>query len=89
MSDVTIRQLASMPVRDLIRGLENEEFSVLKAAHSAKLRAEMRGTGLICRAGKRAGGRYQDVSQYSQDAQKTGEYAGLGCAVQDYRQTRA
>lgn len=50
MSDVTIRQLASMPVGDLIRGLENEEFSVLKAAHSAKLRAEMRGTGLICRA---------------------------------------
>ena len=50
MSDVTIRQLASMPIGDLIRGLENEEFSVLKAAHSAKLRAEMRGTGLICRA---------------------------------------
>ena len=50
MSDVTIRQLASMPVGDLIRGLENEEFSVLKAAHSAKLRAKMRGTGLICRA---------------------------------------
>lgn len=50
MSGVTIRQLASMPVRDLIRGLENEEFSVLKAAHSAKLRAEMHGTGLICRA---------------------------------------
>lgn len=50
MSDVTIRQLASMPIGDLIRGLENEEFSVLKTAHSAKLRAEMRGTGLICRA---------------------------------------
>lgn len=50
MSDVTIRQLASMPIENLVRGLENEEFSVLKAAHSAKLRAEMRGTGLICRA---------------------------------------
>lgn len=50
MSNLTIRQLASMPVENLIRGLENEEFSVLKAAHSAKLRAEMRGTGLICRA---------------------------------------
>lgn len=46
---VTIRQLAAMPVKQLITGLENEEFSVLKCAHSAKLRAEMRGTGMICR----------------------------------------
>lgn len=46
----TIRQLASMPVAQLISGLEKEEFSVLKCAHSAKLRAEMRGTGLVCRA---------------------------------------
>ncbi len=46
----TLAELDTMPVAQVLKGLEEQKFSILEAAHSNKLRAEMKGCGLFCRA---------------------------------------
>lgn len=46
----TLAQIVAMPVDQVLTGLEKQQFSILEAAHSNKLRAEMKGCGLFCRA---------------------------------------